>query len=103
MGGTAELRLEAEDGEEDEVDIGIPGGDSGIAVDLRVRVRRPVVVWRLVLLHERRIVYRGTRRSSGSGYVLRYGRRVPEWLGRQTVVARLATDSGRMCRLEATI
>jgi hypothetical protein len=103
MGGTAELRLEAEDDEEHEGDIGIGEGDSGIAVELRVRVRRPVFSWRLVLLHERRIVYRGTRRSIGSGYSLRYARRVPEWLGRQTVVARLATASGRTCRLEATI
>jgi hypothetical protein len=103
MGGTAELRLEAEDDDEVDDDSGIPVGATGIAVELRVTVRRPVVFWRLVLLHERRLVYRGTRRSSGSGYSLRYARRVPEWLGRQTVVARLATYSGRTCRLEATI
>jgi hypothetical protein len=103
LGGTAELRLEAEGDEDDEGD-----SDGGIAVELRVSVRRPVVVWRLVLLHERRIVYRGTlyrrtRRSISSGYSFHYARRVPEWLGRQTVVARLATNSGRTCRLEATI
>jgi hypothetical protein len=103
IGGTAELRLEAVDDDEDEADIGIVEGVSGIAVELRVRVRRPVVFWRLVLLHERRIVYRGVRRSIGSGYLLRYTSRVPEWLGRQTVVARVATYSGRTCRLEATI
>jgi hypothetical protein len=102
MGGTAELRLEAEDDQESESDIGIPD-ETGIAVELRVTLRRPVVFWRLVLLHERRLVYRGTRRSIGSGYALRYSRRIPEWLGRQTVVARLATFSGRTCRLEATI
>jgi hypothetical protein len=104
LGGTAQLRLEAEDdGEgEGEADLGIPD-ESGINVQLRVTLRRPVVFWRLVLLHERRIVYRGTRRTNGSGYSLRYGRRVPEWLGRQTVVARVATFSGRTCRLEATI
>jgi hypothetical protein len=106
MGGVAELRLEAEDdgdGEgEPEADLGIPA-ESGINVQLRVTLRRPVVFWRLVLLHERRIVYRGTRRTNGSGYSLRYARRVPEWLGRQTVVARVATFSGRTCRLETTI
>jgi hypothetical protein len=109
LGGTAELRLEAERDEGDEDDEGDEGdSDGGIAVELRVSVRRPVVFWRLVLLHERRIVYRGTlykrtRRSIAAGYSLRYARRVPEWLGRQTVAARLATDSGRTCRLEATI
>jgi hypothetical protein len=98
LGGIAELRLETEDDDEDAVDP-----DSGIVVALRVTARRPVAVWRLVLLHERRIVYRGTRRSTGSSYTLRYSRRLPDWLGRQTVAARLATDSGRTCRLEATI
>ena len=98
VGGTAELRLRAEDDDDDEDEA-----RGEIAIELRVDVRRPVFVWRLVLLHERRIVYRGTRRSTGSGYSLRYARRVPQWLGRQTVTARLATQSGRMCRLEATI
>lgn len=94
VGGTAELRLRAED-DDDEA-----GGE--IAIELRVDVRRPVFTWRLVLLHERRIVYQGTR-STRSGYSLRFARSVPEWLGRQTVAARLATPSGRYCRLEATI
>lgn len=94
VGGTAELRLRAED-DDDEA-----GGE--ITIELRVDVRRPVFTWRLVLLHERRIVYQGTR-STRSGYSLRFARSVPEWHGRQTVAARLATPSGRSCRLEATI
>ena len=97
-GGTAELRLEADDDDEGEDD-----SDSEIAVEVHVSVRRPGVVWRLVLLHERRIVYRGMRRSTRSRYSLLYARRIPEWLGQQTVLARLATDGARTCRLEATI
>jgi hypothetical protein len=100
LGGIAELRLETDDDDDD----GAAGdSDSEIAVALRVNARRPVAVWRLVLLHERRIVYRGTRRSTGSSYRLRYTRRLPDWLGRQTVAARIAADIGRTCRLEATI
>src|SRR5918999_3795895 len=92
VGGTAELRLQADDEDDDDeerVDV--------IHVELRVDVPRPVLTWRLVLLHERRIVYLGTRRSTRNGYVLRYERTVPEWDGRQTVAARLATPSGRAC------
>jgi hypothetical protein len=94
VGGTAQLRLEAEhdDGEVD-----------AIQVELRVAVRRPVYSWRLVLVHERRLVYQGRRRSHNSGHSLLYARTVPEWEGRQTIVARLATPSGRTCRLQATI
>jgi hypothetical protein len=97
LGGTAELRLDVEDDEDDD--------EHGreIEIELRVNVRRPVPVWRLVLLHERRLLYQGTRRSTRSGYALRYEREIPDWRGTQTVVARLSTPAGRVCRLEATI
>ena len=96
VGGTAELRLRAEDDDDDD-----NGG--GIGITLQVNVRRPVFAWRLVLLHERRLVYQGTRRSTRAGYALRYERDVPDWDGRQTVAARLSTADGRACRMEATI
>jgi hypothetical protein len=101
LGGTAELRLETDHDEEDDDDDDERGRE--IEIELRVDVQRPVAQWRLVLLHERRLVYQGIRRSSRDGYALRYRRDVPDWDGRQTVTARLATPSGRTCRLEATI
>jgi hypothetical protein len=100
LDGTAELRLDVEEGDEEE-DDDERGGE--IEIELRVNVRRPVAVWRLVILHERRLVYHGLRPSTRSGYALRYERQVPDWHGRQTVVARLSTLAGRVCRLEATI
>jgi hypothetical protein len=111
VGGTAELRLEAddeegegdgeEDGEDDDEDDDERGDE--IEIELRVRVPASVPTWRLVLLHERRLVYQGLRRSTRGGHALRYDREVPDWEGSQTVAARLATPSGRACRLEATI
>jgi hypothetical protein len=106
VGGTAELRLEEADdseGDEDGDDEGDYERAGEIEIQLRVHVREPVPTWRLVLLHERRLVYQGVRRSTRDGYALRYDREVPDWDGRQTVTARLATPSGRACRLEATI
>ena len=100
LGGTAELRLETDrDGDDDDDDERW----REIEIELRVDVPRPVAQWRLVLLHERRLVYQGIRRSSRDGYALRFRREVPDWDGRETVTARLATQSGRTCRLEATI
>jgi hypothetical protein len=99
VGGTAELRLEAEsDGDNDRDEA-----RGEIEIELRVDVRRPVSRWRLVLLHERRIVYQGARFSMRDGYALRYWHEVPDWHGRQIVAARLATPSGHTCRLEAAI
>jgi hypothetical protein len=101
VGGTAELRLQVDTDDDDDGDDDDLGGE--IEIELRVDVRQPVPTWRLVLLHERRIVYQGLRRSTRAGYALRYERYVPDWDGRQTVAARLSTPSGRACRLEATI
>jgi hypothetical protein len=100
VGGTAELRLR-DDVEQDDDDD--DDRDDSIAVELRVDLRRPIFSWRLVLLHERRIVYQGTRLATARGYSFRYRRLVPDWHGRQTVVARLTTRDGRMCRLQGTI
>jgi hypothetical protein len=108
LSGTAALRLQADDGqdeddEDDDVDDDDAEGGGLIGIDLRVDVKRPVVRWRLVLLHERRIVYQGVRRSTRAGHTLRYRRYVPDWDGRQTVAARLSAPAGRTCRMEATI
>ena len=103
VGGTAELRLQADGGGGDDDDDDDGDRRDRIEIELRVDVRRPVASWRLVLLHERRIVYQGTRSSIRFGYGLRYERTVPDWYGRQTVAARLSTSSGRACRLEARI
>lgn len=94
LGGTAELRLRARDEDEE---------DATIEIELRVDVRRSVSTWRVVVLHERQLVYKGTRRSIDSGYSYRLRRVVPNWPGSETVTARLTAPSGRTCRLAATI
>jgi hypothetical protein len=90
LGGRMELALESEE-DGDEIDIG-----------LRVDAGRPVYVWRTVLIHERRLVYQGTRRYKPPRYSLRLYREIPDWRGRQTVVARVSAGDGTTCRLELT-
>jgi hypothetical protein len=88
-GGTAELRLRTRD--EDAA--------AAIEVELRIDTRRPEA-WRIVVLHERRLVYQGSRRATRS---VRYRRLVPDWPGRETVAVRATTRTGRACRLAAAI
>jgi hypothetical protein len=96
LGGRAELRVRAEDdGDDDRA--------ATLEVELRVEVERPVRSFRVVLLHERRLIFEGTRRASGSGDSLRLRRIIPDWPGRETVTARVTAPSGRTCRLAATI
>jgi hypothetical protein len=88
-GGTAELRLKAD-------------GDT-IEVELRLSSRRSGT-WLVVLLHERTLVFQGTRRATGSsGYAWRVRRTIPDWPGSETVTASMRTSTTRTCRLAATI
>lgn len=100
MGGTAGLVLRADDENDDDED---DDDEPGISIRVQVDVPRPVWVWRIVLVHERRIVFQGTRRPSRPSFSLRLVRWVPDWRGRQTVAARIANGSGRTCRLQVTI
>lgn len=106
LGGKAELRLridvdDSDDGEEEESGDGEEGAT--IAVDLRVNVPQKVGTWRVVLLHERQLVYKGRGRSTSSGYAYRLRRTIPNWPGQESVTARLTAPSGRVCQVRATI
>jgi hypothetical protein len=93
IGGTAELRLKAEEDDD--------GGT--IEIELRADTRRRVATWRVVLLHERTLVFQGVRRSDSSGRSLRMRRTVPDWPGLETVTARLTAGDRQTCRLNVTI
>jgi hypothetical protein len=93
-GGKAELRVRAESRDDD---------SRALRVDLRVDTRRPFPRWRIVLLHERTLVFNGVRRSHGSHRRLRLALTLPDWPGRETVRARLTTHDVRTCQLGATI
>lgn len=81
------LRLRADDGE--------------IRVELEIETTRRGSRWSLILLHERRIVFRGTLRARDDSVRLR--RRVPDWFGSDTVVARATGPGAETCRVSATV
>ncbi|HSL64888.1 MAG TPA: hypothetical protein VK874_09550 [Gaiellaceae bacterium] len=84
-GGTAELRVEADDGR--------------LEVELRVDAARRAGTVRVVLLHERVLVHRGTGRAGR----YRLHRAIPDWQGRETVTARIATTRRGTCTLSVTV
>jgi hypothetical protein len=90
LDGTAELRLRARD-----------DGDrvGTLEIEFRIDTRTPHA-WRIVVLHERTLVYQGSRRPTRS---VRYRRNVADWPGTETVGVRATVPSGRACRLAAAI
>ena len=86
---SAELRVREEEDE--------------LLVELRIRTTRAGATWRVILLHDRRTAYRGTRRTSSSSRSLRVRRTLADWYGRDTIVARATGPGGETCRTSAGI
>jgi hypothetical protein len=90
-GGKAatEMRLRAKDG----------------AIELRFEVdhARVAGAWRVVLVHERRVTWRGTARTTRSSGSFRVERALPDLPGYDTVTARAWGPAGLACRVTATL
>jgi hypothetical protein len=88
-GARSELRLRGRDGE--------------IEVRFEIDHARPAVSWRVALVHERRIAWKGasrTARSNGSFELRRMLRDLP---GADTVSAQAWGPGGLVCRAVATL
>jgi hypothetical protein len=86
-GHEAELRLRADDGR--------------LEVELRIESPR-LTRWSVILLHERRIAFRGTVWAARSGG-LRLRRTLRDLYGPDRVVARASGPRAEACRLGATL
>jgi hypothetical protein len=89
MSNRATLHLEADDGT--------------IGVEFEIRTPSPTRSWRVVVVHERRIAFRGLLRPRGGGRSLRLRRTVPDWFGTDTIVVRATGPGIQACRAAATI
>jgi hypothetical protein len=88
-GVTSELRLRAEDG--------------AISVEFRLDSNHRGQRWRLVLVHERRVVWRGRKRTrSGSGS-FRIRRSVPDFSGVDQVSVRASGPGGNTCQAGTSV
>jgi hypothetical protein len=88
-GATSSLRLRARDG--------------SIAVEFEVRRRRGVRErWRVVLVHERRVAWRGTVSATRSR-AFRVRRSLHEYDGPDRVTARATSPGGASCEATGTL
>ena len=88
-GATSQLKLRAEDG--------------AISVEFKLDSNRGGRRWRLVLVHERRVVWRGRARTrSGSG-AFRIRRSVPDFAGVDQVSVRASGPGGNTCQATTSV
>jgi hypothetical protein len=87
-GGEARLRLRADHG--------------AIRADTEIRTSR-TGIWRLTILHERRIVVRARIRVTRSNGGVRHRDVFPDYVGADTVSVRAVAPSGETCSVVATL
>lgn len=88
-GATAKLRLRSRDG--------------AIEAEFEVEHARAGKLWRVTLVHERRVAWRGARTTSTPGGAFEVDRRVPDLVGTDTVTATAWGPSGATCRATAVL
>jgi hypothetical protein len=76
--------------------------DGTIRVEFDLTRRRPSERWRLVLVHERRVAWRGSVRTS-SGGSLRMRRSLDDYGGADSVRVRASGPRGLSCEASATL
>lgn len=88
-GPASELRLKARDGE----------------IELRFKLRntRRGAAWRIVLVQERRIAWKGTSRASDSGSAFEVRRTLQDLPGADAVTVRAWGPNGLVCHASATL
>lgn len=89
VGVTVELRLKAE--------------DDGIELRLEVDQNRRGAAWRIAVVQERRVVWKGRARTAGSSGSFRVRRLLRDLPGYDTVSARAWGPGGLRCRATATL
>jgi hypothetical protein len=83
-------------------DLRLRGEDGSIALDVRVAAGRRVRAgrWRVVVVHERRIAWRGAPRESS---MMRVRRALPDYDGPDALLVRATPPRGVACVATATL
>ncbi|HSF60901.1 MAG TPA: hypothetical protein VLA69_04345 [Gaiellaceae bacterium] len=76
--------------------------DDVIRVEFEIESNRRGARWAVILLHERRIVFRGNLRTDDGGSV-ELRRSVPNWFGADSFVVRATGPRSETCRVSAQL
>ena len=86
-----------------EIDIRLRAEKGAIRVELEIEGERPATAWSVILLHERRIAFRGVIRSRSGSRSTRLRRTLPDLFGRDSIVVRATGARRESCRVSAAV
>lgn len=102
-GGGTEVRAQGTCGKGATAKIRLRGRDGGIRVRFEVDHHRSGVWWRVVLIQDRRVVWRGRARTGGASASFEVERFLRDLPGADQVTARAWGPGGLTCAATATL
>jgi hypothetical protein len=100
-GGGDDVRVSAACGRGASAELRVRAHHGAIEVEYRVRRARDGERWSVALVHERRVVWRGSAVTHGDG--LRVRRTLPDFAGADEITARASGPRGLTCQATATL
>ena len=85
------------------IDIRLRAEDDEIRIDLEIRTQQRRSAWSVILLRERRTVFRGVIRSRDGSRTVKLRRTIDNWFGRDSIVVRASGPRLETCRVSATV
>lgn len=101
-GGDDEARVTATCGSGASGELRVKAKDGTIELELRIDSRRSGERWRVALVHERRVAWRGTVRTRGGGD-LRVRRNLPDFGGADEITTLASGPRGVSCQATAVL
>jgi hypothetical protein len=102
-GGGGEVRVAGDCGRGATAALRLRADDRRIELRFRLRQSRGRGAWRIAVVHEQRVSYRATRRTTRSDDSFELRRTLPDLPGSDTVTVHAWGPSGVSCRAAATL
>ena len=102
-GGRSEVRAAGTCGKGASSKLKLKARDGRIEAQFEVHHGRAGSTWRVTIVHERQVAYRGRRRIAGPSRSFEVDRRMPDYSGADGVTARATGPRGVVCVASATL
>jgi len=102
-GGDDDVRVAGACGTGADARLRLKSDDGAIRVEFEVDSRRGRERWRVILVHERRVVWRGRARTRPGSRSFRIRRSIPDFDGVDEVSVRASGPGGNTCQAGATL
>lgn len=85
------------------MNVRLRADDGRIRVELEIEGQQRGAAWNVILLRERRIVFRGVVRAREGSREVKLRRTFDDWFGRDSIVIRASGPRAETCRFTAAI